>query len=141
MKKPNRNLIELRRRFQRPTKDGSDFEPDTMSSFQRTPASRRPANTYSALSFDRINYFNISHLLPRTQTSLSLDENVRAKEGAKETTGEASLRLPLVPLPWSFAVHHQSLASTLRKTKRLRSRIAHLHFDLNLLSMENLAFL
>ena len=26
--------------------------------------------------------------LPRTQTSLSLDENVRAKEGGKETKGE-----------------------------------------------------
>ena len=80
----------------------------------------------------------MSHLLPRTQTSLSLDENVRAKEGAKETTGETSLRLPLVPFPWSVAVHHQSFTSTLRKTKRLTSRMAHLHFDLNLLSMGSL---
>ena len=30
---------------------------------------------------------------------LSLNENVRAKEGGKETT-----------FPWSLAVHHQSLA-------------------------------
>ena len=29
-------------------------------------------------------------LLPRTQTSLSLDENVRAKEGGKETTRATS---------------------------------------------------
>ena len=35
-------------------------------------------------------------LVPRR---LSLDENVRAKEGGKET-----------PFPWSLAVHHQSLA-------------------------------
>jgi len=62
-------------------------------------------------------------LLPRTQTSLSLDENVRAKEGGKETTGETSLRLPSLPFPWSLAVHHQSLDSTLRKTKRLRRRL------------------
>ena len=52
--------------------------------------------------------------LPRTQTSLSLslslDENVRAKEGGKKTTGEMALRLPSVPFPWSLAVHHQSLA-------------------------------
>ena len=52
--------------------------------------------------------------LPRTQTSLSLslslDENVRAKEGGKETAGETALRLPSVPFPWSLAVHHQSLA-------------------------------
>ena len=63
--------------------------------------------------------------LPRTQTSLSLslDENVRAKEGGKETMGETALRLPSVPFPWSLAVHHQSLASTLRKTKRLRRRL------------------
>ena len=43
---------------------------------------------------------------------LSLDENVRAREGAS------------VPFPWSLAVHHQSLASTLRKTKRLRRRLS-----------------
>ena len=36
----------------------------------------------------------------RTQTSLSLDENVRAKKGGKKTT---------VPFPWSLAVHHQSI--------------------------------
>ena len=47
-------------------------------------------------------------LVPR-RLSLSLDENVRAKEGGKETKGETSLRLPSVPFPWSLAVHHQSL--------------------------------
>ena len=41
-------------------------------------------------------------LVPRR---LSLDENVRSKEGGKETTGETA-----VPFPWSLAVHHQSLA-------------------------------
>ena len=46
-------------------------------------------------------------LVPRR---LSLDENVRAKEGGKETTGETALRLPSIPFPWSLAVHHQSLA-------------------------------
>ena len=40
-------------------------------------------------------------LVPRR---LSFDENVRAKEGGKET------RLPSVPFPWSLAVHHRSLA-------------------------------
>ena len=35
-------------------KDRSDSEPDTMSSFQKTPASHWRVNTYSALSFDRI---------------------------------------------------------------------------------------
>ena len=45
---------------------------------------------------------------------LFLNENVYAKEGGKEATGET---------PWSLAVHHQSLASTLRKTKRLRRRL------------------
>ena len=34
----------------------SDFEPDTMSSFQKTPASHWRVNTYSALSFDPINF-------------------------------------------------------------------------------------
>ena len=60
---------------------------------------------------------------PDVSLSLSLDENVRAKEGGKETMGETALRLPSVPFPWSLAVHHQSLASTLRKTKRLRRRL------------------
>ena len=48
-------------------------------------------------------------LVPRL-LSLSPDENVRAKEGGKETKGETALHLPSVPFPWSLAVHHQSLA-------------------------------
>ena len=40
-------------------KDGSDFEPDTISSFQKTPASHWRANTYS---FDRRKFFNMVHL-------------------------------------------------------------------------------
>ena len=47
---------------------------------------------------------------PDVSLSLSLDENVRAKDRGKETTGETALRLPSVPSPWSLAVHHQSLA-------------------------------
>ena len=54
-------------------------------------------------------------LVPRR---LSLDKNVRAKEGRKETTGARSLHLPFAPLPWSLAVHYQWLAITLRKTKK-----------------------
>ena len=54
----------------------------------------------------RVTRFNPC-LVPRR---LSLDENVRAKEGGKETTGETSLRLPSIPFPWSLAVHRQSLA-------------------------------
>ena len=49
----------------------------------------------------------VTCLVPRC---LSFDENMRAKEGGKETTGETALRLPSVPFPWSLAVHHQSLA-------------------------------
>ena len=30
---------------------------------------------------------------------------------------------PSVPFPWSLAVHYQSLAPTMRKTKRLRRRL------------------
>ena len=51
----------------------------------------------------------------------------RAKEGGKETSGETVLRLPSVPFPWSLAAHHQSLASTLWKTKRLRRRLPLCH--------------
>ena len=69
--------------------------------------------------------FSVKHpcccLAPRR---LSLDEHVHAKEGGKETTGETALRLPSVLFPWSLAAHHQSLASTLRKTKRLRKRLS-----------------
>ena len=74
--------------------------------------------------------------------SLSLDENVRAKDGGKETTGETALRLPSVPFPWSLAVHHQSLASaTLRKTKRQRRKLllfhVHASCQTHWLSMDN----
>ena len=47
--------------------------------------------------------------------------STRAKEGGKETSGV--LRLPSIPFPWSPAAHHQSLASTLPKTKCLRRRL------------------
>ena len=40
---------------------GNDFETDTVSGFQNTPELKR-AKTYSALSFDRINFFNMANL-------------------------------------------------------------------------------
>ena len=33
-------------------KDGSNFEPDTVFTFQKTPTSHKVAKTYSDLSFD-----------------------------------------------------------------------------------------
>ena len=63
------------------------------------------------------------YLLPRTQTSLSRWKF--ARKGRRE--GENGLPLPSVPFPWSLAVHHQSLDSTLRKTKRLRRRLLYLY--------------
>ena len=42
------------------------------------------------------------YCLVSRRLSLSLDENVRAKEGGK---------VPSVPFPWSLAVLHQSLVS------------------------------
>ena len=56
--------------------------------------------------------------LPRSQTSLA-----RAQRKAGRRL-RARLRLPSVPFPWSLAAHNQSLASTLRKTKRLRRRLS-----------------
>ena len=44
------------------TKEGCDFEPESVSGFQKNPASHWRANTYSALSFDRRNFFNILQL-------------------------------------------------------------------------------
>ena len=41
--------------------DGNDFETDTVSVFQNTPELKR-AKTYSALSFDRITFFNMTNL-------------------------------------------------------------------------------
>ena len=57
-------------------------------------------------------------LVPRR---LSLDENVRAKEGGKETTGFACRLYPSHG-PLRFITSHSrfALASTMRKTKRLR---------------------
>ena len=48
------------------SKDGNYFETDTVSSFEKTsetPELKR-AKTYSALSFDRINFFNMANLFP-----------------------------------------------------------------------------
>ena len=56
-------------------------------------------------------------LVPR---GLSFDENVRAKEGGKETTGVCTL--PMVPCG-SSPVTRFALASAMRKTKRLRRRL------------------
>ena len=47
---------------------------------------------------------------PLTQRSLSLDENLRVKEGGKEKTAKTSLLLSSFIFPWSPALRHQSLA-------------------------------
>ena len=62
---------------------------------------------------------SFSCLVPRR---LSFDENVRAKEGGKETTGETSpavFALPMVPCGSSLVT---CFALAIRKTKRLRRR-------------------
>ena len=48
--------------------------------------------------------------LPLTQRSLSLDENLRAKEGGKKKTVKTSLLLSSFTFPWSLGLRHQSLA-------------------------------
>ena len=59
---------------------------------------------------------------------LSFDENVRAKEGGKETTGETCFACHLYPShgPLRFITSHSrfALASTMRKTEPLRRRLA-----------------
>ena len=47
----------------------------------------------------------------------------RVRKGRREGDNGRDC-LPSVPFPWSLAAHHQSLASTLRKTKRLRRRLS-----------------
>ena len=73
-------------------------------------------------------WMKMALMLPRNQTSLSLDENVPAKEGGKVTTGETSFACRLYPShgPLRFITSHSRfvLASTMRKTKRLRRRLA-----------------
>ena len=44
-------------------KDGNDFYTDTVSGFQNTPALHERAKTYSALSFARMNFFNMANLV------------------------------------------------------------------------------
>ena len=64
--------------------------------------------------------------LSLTQRSLSLDENLRAKEGGKEKTAKTSLLLSSFTFPWSLGLRYQSLAFRGRlcakKTKGLRRR-------------------
>ena len=63
--------------------------------------------------FDFPRRFELSGVICLVPRRLSLDENVRAKEGGKES----------VLFQWSLAGHHQSLAITLRKTKCVRRRL------------------
>ena len=71
----------------------------------------------------QVNSEVITCLVPRR---LSLNENVRAKEGRTETTGFAR-RLHPSHGPLRFFTSHSrfALASTTRKTKRLRRRLGH----------------
>ena len=43
-------------------KDRSNFEPFAMSSLAKAPASHWRVNTYSAISFDKINFFTMARL-------------------------------------------------------------------------------
>ena len=43
-------------------KDGNDFKKDTVPGFQNSPALHWRAKTYSALSFDQINFCNMANL-------------------------------------------------------------------------------
>ena len=49
-------------------KDGNVFETDTVSGFQNTPALNQRAKTYSALSFDQINFFSMANLFSLSRT-------------------------------------------------------------------------
>ena len=58
---------------------------------------------------------------------VSLDENLRAKEGGKGENRRDALRFSSLSFPWSFALRHQSLAchslfalASVREAKRLR---------------------
>ena len=54
---------------------------------------------------------------------LSFDENVRAKERGKETTGACCLYPSHGPLRFITSHSRFALASAMRKTKRLRRRL------------------
>ena len=70
-----------------------------------------PWNSLSRYMFRVVR--NEHFLLRRTETSLSLVENVRAKEGGKETS---------VPFLWFLAVHHQLLASTINRLEKRKAK-------------------
>ena len=57
----------------------------------------------------------LSWLVPRR---LSIDVNLRAKEGGKEKTGETLPPLLSRPFPWSLALCHQSLVFRARLCSR-----------------------
>lgn len=54
-------------------------------------------------------FLNTVHCFVPKGLSLSLDENVFAKDGGKDKTGETALRLSSFSFSWSFALCHQSL--------------------------------
>ena len=75
---------------------------------------------------------NIKCLVCLVPRRLSFDENVRAKEGRKETTGVCRLYPSHSPLWFITTLSRFALASVKRKPKRLRrrlvSRIKHISF-------------
>ena len=57
--------------LQKPTKERwKRQKTGTMSNFQNAPALKWPAKTYIALSFDRINFFNMVHLISLSRKPL-----------------------------------------------------------------------
>ena len=59
-------------------KDGNDLQTDTVSGFQNTPALHLRAKTYIALSFDRINFFNMANLFLLSQKAFVMCHCFRA---------------------------------------------------------------
>ena len=51
-------------------KDGNDFQTKTVSGFRNTPVLHSKAKTYSALSFDQINFFNMPNLFLLSRKAL-----------------------------------------------------------------------
>ena len=78
-------------------------------------------------NFARASHFSVHFFPCLVPRRLSFDENVRAKESGKETTGKTRFACRLYPSHGSlrFITSHSrfALASAMRKTKRLRRRL------------------
>ena len=118
--------------------DGNDFYTDTVSGFQNTPALHERAKTYSALSFARMNFFNMANLVLLSRKAFVMCYCFRAPirtfffDACQMTVKSCVLHLFSVPQTGRSHIINLSLASIFSvRTVHYGSSFFSIDFDEN----------